>query len=217
MSVEKDLKSENTVSLTAIYIGTLTLVVLVQWGVLEAFAVTERLLKQAFVAAVITSFGALLSHILPNSVKHALVFLRIRNVLPGHRCKTLCANDPRLSTVLLQEKWPDLFVRDMEEAEQNAYWYKAIYSPVKNTPEVLQAHRSFLLYRDAFSGLFVLLVGSLAWQYLSPHVSLPSLGLWSLLTLFGVILLLAQACRQSGNRMVTNAAAVGIAKSVDNT
>ncbi|MCY4362892.1 MAG: hypothetical protein OXE42_12025 [Gammaproteobacteria bacterium] len=211
MSREKDLKSQNTVPLTAIYVGTLTLMVLVQWGVLEAFAFTDQLFKQSFVMAAITSFGALLSHILPNSVKHALLFLRISNVLPGHRCKTLCANDQRLSMVLLQEKWPELFVHDMAEVSQNAYWYKEIFSPVKDTREVLQAHRSFLLYRDAVSGLFVLLTAMLLWQYLAVYVSLSSLGHWSLLVLISVILLCSQASRQSAYRMVTNAAAVGIA------
>ena len=101
-------------------------------------------------------------------------------------------------------------IQDIEESAQNAYWYREIYSPVKNTPEVLQAHRSFLLYRDAASGLFIFLIGLLVWPVIAVLVSLPSPGVWSLLLLVGVILLLGQAGRQSGERMVTNAAAVGL-------
>ena len=210
MAVEKDLKTQNIASLTAIYGGTFFLVALVHWGAEEVFAITTRLAKQACVMAAITSFGAVLSNFLPNSVKHILVFFRFCNVLAGHRCKTLCKKDPRLSVEHLEKRWPELFVQDIEESAQNSYWYREIYSPVKNAPEVLQAHRSFLLYRDAASGLFILLIGLLVWPVIAVLVSLPSPGVWSLLLLVGVILLLGQAGRQSGERMVTNAAAVGL-------
>lgn len=212
-----ELKSQNAVSLMGIYAGTLFLMVLVQLGIDEAFTFSHLLMKQTGIMAAITTFGAALSHLFPNSVKHALVFFRIRNVLPGHRCRTLCTKDTRLSMSLLQEKWPELYVEDMEESEQNAYWYSKIYSPVKNTPEVLQAHRSFLLYRDAVSALFIILLGLLAWRCLATYVEIPSLGTSSLLVLTVVILLLSQAGSQSGNRMVTNAAAVAITETVDNS
>ena len=98
----------------------------------------------------------------------------------------------------------------MKESEQNAYWYKKIYRPVRNSPEVLQSHRSFLLFRDAASGLFILLVGLLLWQAIAERISFPSLGTWSLVILAGVILVLCQAARQSGDRMVANAVAVAL-------
>ena len=210
MSVEKDLKAQNFTSLAAIYVGTFVLVAVVQWGVEDVFALTAQLAKQASVMAAITSFGAALSNFLPNSLKHTLVFLRFRNVLPGHRCEQICKKDPRLSVEYLEDRWPELFVQDMQEGDQNSYWYRRIYSSARNAPEVLQAHRSFLLYRDAAAGLFVLMIGLLIWRVLAVHVSLPSLGPWSLVLLIGVICLLTQAGRQSGNRMVANAAAVGL-------
>ena len=212
-----DLKTQNAVPLTAIYIVTLFLLVLVQWGIDEAFVFSELLLQQTYITAVITVLGAVLSNILPNTVKHILVFYRFRNVLPGHRCKEICGKDPRLSMENLKYKWPDLFGRDTEESAQNAYWYEEIYSPVKNTPEVLQAHRNFLLYRDAVSGLSILMIGLLVWQSLATLVSMPSISPWSLLLLVGLIILLAQAGRQSGIRMVTNSAAVGLTTENDLT
>ena len=213
----EDLKSQNAVSLMSIYAGTLFLIVLVQWGIDDAFTFSDQLMNHTSIMAAITIFGAALSHLLPNSMKHALVFFRIRNVLPGHRCRTLCTKDPRLSMVLLQEKWPELFLEDMEESEQNAYWYSKIYSPVRNTPEVLQAHRSFLLYRDAATALFVLLFSLLVWRCLAIYLALPSLGLSPLFILILLTLLLTQAGRQSGNRMITNAAAVAITETRDNS
>ena len=208
--MEKDLKAQNRPSLTAIYVGTFFLVALTHWSVEEAFAFTSRLAKQAGVMAIITAFGAVLSNSLSNSAKHILVFFRFRNALPGHRCKALCKKDPRLSMKRLENRWPKLFAQDMEECVQNAYWYDEIYKPVKNAPEVLQAHRSFLLYRDAASGLFILLIGLLVWRIIAAFTSWPSLGVWPLLLLVGVILLLCLAGRQSGNRMVTNAVAVAL-------
>ena len=206
--MEKDLKAQNVASMAAIYVGTFLLLGLVEWGTSVTFARTAQLAEKEFVMATITSFGAVLSNFLPNSVKHPLVFLRFHHVLPGHRCKRICKKDPRFSMEDLENRWPELFVQDMQESAQNSYWYKEIYSPARNDPEVIQAHRSFLLSRDAASGLFILLIGLSVWHVLSVHVSLPSLGPWSLLVLAGVILLLIQAGRQSGNRMVANAVAV---------
>ena len=215
--MEKDLKAQNLVSLTAIYVGTFFLVALVHWSVEEVFTFTNQLAKQAYVMAAITSFGGVLSNFLPNSLKHILIFFRFRNVLPGHRCKMICEKDPRLSIEHLENRWPELFAQDMEENKQNSYWYREIYSLVRNAPEVLQAHRSFLLYRDAASGLFVIMIGLLVWRFIAVCVSLPSLGGWSLLSLLGVILLLGQAGRQSGNRMVVNAVAVGLLSKDEST
>ena len=151
-----------------------------------------------------------MSNFLPNSAKHILVFFRFHNVLPGHRCKRICEKDSRLCVEHLEKKWPELFVEDMDASAQNSYWYSKIYSPARNAPEVLQAHRSFLLYRDAASGLFILMIGLLVWRVLSNYFLLPSLGGWPLSFLLVIFLLIAQAARQSGNRMVVNAVAVSL-------
>ena len=206
--MEKDLKAQNVPSLTAMYVGTLFLVAFVHWSVEEVFAVSLQLGQQVLVVAAITSFGAVLSNILSNYLKHPLVYFRFRNVLSGHRCRRICTKDPRLLSSDLERQWPMLFLREMKESEQNAYWYKKIYRPVRNAPEVVQAHRSFLLFRDAAAGLFVLLLGLLLWKAASEFVPIPSLSIWSAVILVGVVLLLCQAARQSGDRMVANAVAV---------
>ena len=103
-----------------------------------------------------------------------------------------------------------LFLQDMKGSEQNAYWYREIYRPVRNEPEVVQAHRSFLLFRDAAAGLFVLLLGTLLWKAIGDFVPIPSLSTWSVVILVGVVVVLSQAARQSGDRMVANAVAVAL-------
>ena len=195
----------------SIYLGTFVLLALVHWGAEEALQFSGELTSQAAAAAIITIVSAALSDFLPNSVKHSLVYFRFRNALPGHRCKQICRGDPRFSMDRLATRWPRLFAEDMPENEQNAYWYEKIYLPVRNAPEVLQAHRYFLLYRDSASGLFVLLVGLLLWRAAALHMSLASPGNWPLLLLVGIILLLCQAGKLSGQRMVKNAVAQAIA------
>ena len=206
--MEKDLKAQNVRALTAIYGGTLFLVAAIHWSVEDVFAVSLQLGQQVFVVATLTAFGAVLSNFLPNWLKHPLVYFRFRNALSGHRCRRICTKDPRLLLADLQREWPLLFAEKMNESEQNSYWYTEIYRPVRNEPEVVQAHRSFLLFRDAAAGLFVLLLGLLLWKLTGELVSLPSLNYWSTALLVGVVLILCQAARQSGDRMVANAVAV---------
>lgn len=208
--MEKDLKAQNARTLTAMYVGTLLLVAVVHWGFEEVFKFSLQLGEQVLVVAAITAFGGVLSNFLPNGIKHPLVYCRFRNVLSGHRCRSICEKDPRLLSDDLERRWPRLFLHEMEEVEQNAYWYKEIYRPVRNEPEVLQAHRSFLLFRDAATGLFLLLVGILLWKVVGAAAPVQSLSIWSAVILAGLFLLVSQSARQSGDRMVANAVAVAL-------
>ena len=208
--MEKDLKAQDGWSLTAMYVGALLLVAFVHWGLEEVFAFSLQLGEQALVVAAITAFGGVLSNFLPNHWKHPLVYWRFRNVLSGHRCRSICERDPRLLSSDLQRKWPLLFLHEMKEDEQNAYWYNEIYRPVKNEPEVMQAHRSFLLFRDAAAGLFLFLGGLLLWKVVGEAVPVQSVSIWSAVVLSGMFVLISLAARQSGDRMVANAVAVAL-------
>lgn len=208
--MEKDLKAQNARPLTVMYVGTLLLVAVVHWGAEEVFTFSLHLGEQVLVVAVITAFGGVLSNFMSNTVKNPLVYWRFQNVLSGHRCRSICERDPRLLSEDLKRKWPALFLDDMEEDEQNAYWYKEIYRSVRNEPEVLQAHRNFLLYRDAAAGLFLLLIGILSWKAISEAVPVQSVSIWSAVILAGMYVLVSRAARQSGDRMVANAVAVAL-------
>ena len=129
--MEKDLKSQNGWPLTAMYVGTLLLVAVVHWGVEEVFKFSLQLGEQVLVVAAITAFSGVLSNFLPNDLKHPLVYWRFRNVLSGHRCRSICEKDPRLLSGDLKRRWPRLFLHEMKEDEQNAYWYNEIYRPVR--------------------------------------------------------------------------------------
>ncbi len=208
--MDRDLKAQNLRDLTAIYGGTLFLIVVVQWSVEEAFKFSLQLGQQALSGAAIASFGGVLSNFLPNRIKHILIYHRLRNVISGYRCRSICLNDPRLLSADLEKKWPSLFFEKMQEKDQNDFWYREIYRTAKNEPEVVQAHRNFLLYRDTASGLSVLLLGLLLWNIVSRVVVVPALSMWSIVTVLVVVLILCQAARQSGDRMVANAVAVAI-------
>ena len=206
--MEKDLKSQNIIPLTGIYAGVFVLLASVHWGAEKAFEVSNQLFQNGLVGMVITAFGGVLSNFLPNAAKYGLLYFRLRHQLPGHRCKHICKKDPRISFERLEQRWPELFAEEMDPSSQNSFWYSEIYWPVRNSPEVLQAHKSFLLYREAASGLFVLLIALLLSSVLASRFPSPSLGGWSFLLLVAMLLILCQAARQSGQRMVTNAVTV---------
>jgi hypothetical protein len=87
----------------------------------------------------------LLTSILPAELKQALVFWRMRDVLPGHRAFSVYAlKDPRIDVARLRAaigEFPAL-ARD-----QNSLWYR-LFQQVEAEPRVAQAHRHFLLFRD---------------------------------------------------------------------
>lgn len=216
--VEKDLKAQNMWPLTIIYGGTILLMAVLHLGLEEAFEFSRGLWEHALVVAGITVFGSVLSNVIPNRGKYVLVYWRFRNALSGHRCSEICAQDSRLHLADLQHQWPELFKHEMNADEQNAYWYKHIYSSVQNTPEVVQAHRTFLLCRDATTGLFLLFVLMVVWTVVSKTeiVSVPSVSSWSSLVPLVVGFLCSLAARQSGDRMVANAVVVALRTSKDN-
>ena len=204
--MEKSLQAQNAVSLIAIYAGTFIVLASVQWGAQEAVALSAWL-AEAGAVATMTSFAGMVSNLLPNSAKHVIVFLRLRQMLPDHRCKITCKDDPRFRMHDLEHRWPELFAKDIKESDQNSYWYKHIYAPVQDAPQVVQAHRSFLLYRDAIAGLTILLVCFLVWRIAAVYLPIQYPSTWALLVLLAVNVVVGQVARQSGNRMVANAVA----------
>ena len=112
----------------------------------------------------------------------------------------------RGSARTLKRRWPELFAKEVQESDQNSYWYKHIYGPARDAPQVLQAHGSFLLYRDALAGLTVLFVGLLGWRVAASYWPVQHPTTWVLVLLL-VSFVVGQAARPSGHRMVTNAVA----------
>ena len=152
----------------------------------------------------------MLSNLIGHNIKHKLVFTRISNEMPGSRCQTLCKKDPRIDMVVVEAKWPEVFAEATSVNDRNSLWYRKIYKGVKDTPEVVQAHRNFLLYRDVFSGLIGVGVIVLGWSIWGP-VDLFGPIKTSVFVVLGVFTLVSMiAARNAGNRFVVNAVATAI-------
>ncbi len=168
------------------------------WAGLELFT------ADSVAMAVITLLAALFSSLLPVAIKHQLVYLRLKNVLPGHRFMQLAANDQRIDLVLLQQKVVPLMPMQATEELQNRIWYRHIYQPLQNAPLVKDAHKVFLLWRDgmvvSLSCALLMLIGI----YCVPSVA-QMFNLYSLMVPFCFALTCGAAANNCGKRFVTNA------------
>lgn len=201
-----DLKKENSSSLFLILAASM---------VVSAFFQFDLKAVSNFVdAAVVGGSGVMLSAVLvmianliPHSIKHKLVFTRLKNELAGCRVDSLCRKDPRIDYELAQARWPSVFEEGIDPGTRNSRWYQQIYKPVRNEPSVLQAHRSFLLYRDAFSGLLLIFLATLALTLFGKTIFhfTPNPTIFAVQGTLAVFALVA--ARISGSRFVVNAVA----------
>jgi hypothetical protein len=145
----------------------------------------------------------LLTSLIPADVKAILVYWRVKDVLPGSRAFSRYARrDERVDVDALKAKIGQ-FPRSGKD--QNSLWYR-LFKERDNEPEVSQAHRLFLLFRD-LAALSVLL------SVVAPVVLLAlGAGLTNAATataVFGVqYLACAVAARSHGVRMVCNVLAL---------
>ncbi|MBN9478921.1 MAG: hypothetical protein J0I52_01660 [Bordetella sp.] len=138
----------------------------------------------------------------PPSVKGALVFWRIREILPGHRAFTLHAlKDPRVDADRLTSLLPPAMDTG---AQQNALWYRW-FKEVESEPSITDAHRRYLALRDCTVLLALLTL-------LSPVLGLVDVQTWpGAFKLTGVCavgyLLVMFAARNAAHRFVRNVVA----------
>lgn len=202
--MDQDLKRENNRNIFLIIAASLACSALIQIGV----ASITRFVDLAVVGGgglLLSVVLVMLANLLPHDVKHKLVFLRIKNEMPACRVHVLCRNDPRIEYEALESRWPDIFGKDIDEAARNSRWYQQIYKSVRDKNEVRQAHRNFLLYRDTFSGLLIILLGVIVCFFVG---DLPFIGQLkpSVIYVLAVFLILALAAANvAGKRLVVNA------------
>lgn len=205
----KNLKDKNKLLLAMLMGAPLLLILILQIGLDNAKATVDYFVAAAGLIAVSSAVLVMLSDIIPQSLKHKLVFLRLWNELPGHRCDKLCFSDPRLAEDELKATWQNVFGDHVSKKQRNGLWYKHIYKPVMDSPQVQSAHQKFLLYRDATAGSLVIIILLAAWAWC--EVSIPHLGElhpWAI-TIQGLFIITMLFCAQSnGNRMVVNATVV---------
>lgn len=197
------LKAQNLPSLTSIIIAQLSVAYALSnsgfdWSSVEVFS------PETVVVTLIMLAAALFSSLLPASVKHQLVFLRLNNALPGHRFLQLAEHDQRIDLFTLHLKVLPLMQLNATEEQQNRVWYQHIYHPHQNTPLVKDAHKAFLLWRDSLVvSLFTALLLAIGVQTL-PAVAAVFSPLSFLVSVF-FVLATGCAANHNGKRMVTNA------------
>ncbi|WP_422473686.1 hypothetical protein [Endozoicomonas sp. ALB032] len=165
------------------------------------------------VAAVVflPAVAQLLANLLPNQIKCKLIFLRWKNEMPGSRAHKLCETDPRINVENASRVWPKLFCANTTEKDRNRIWYQDIYRLVQDTPQVYQSHGSFLLYRDAFAGLFILFCTSVLFYLFKIELGgTGELAIEAVLALAFSTALAMIVARNMGNRFVVNAIAVAL-------
>lgn len=150
-----------------------------------------------------------LSHLMPADLKNALVFLRWRNVLPGHRFIQLAEKDARIDIDLFKTRVVDYESLKSDNKNQNSYWYREFYRPVTNHDEVASTHKSYLLYRDAAAVSLISAI-ILVLAKLLIDIQMAQIGFDSV-CVFGVAIIgFIVAARNAGQRMITTAIAVSL-------
>lgn len=202
--MEIDLKKENSKNIFLIMAASLAASAFFQFE-LESISTTTEMFTAGGTSLMLSVILVMLANIIPQSVKHKLVFTRIKNELPACRVDKLCGNDHRVEYEKLVNRWPEVFSQEIDDATRNSRWYKQIYKPVKDKKEVLQAHRSFLLYRDSFSGLTLIFLGTLTWSLVGNPEVIGEIRPVVLLIQGALTILSLIAARVAGNRFVVNA------------
>ena len=151
----------------------------------------------------------LIVNVLPHDVKSMLVYWEPLGVLPGCEAFTKYGpRDPRIDMASLKKNVGAL---PTESNEQNSKWYK-LYKQVPNEPEVQEAHKLFLMYRD----MAVLSLPLVALVPLSLNVAGVSNSTLALAAGLFVVqyLLTAFSARWSGIRFVCNVLAIHSARKI---
>lgn len=146
-------------------------------GIKAALTGAANLLPVGLAVAVTTIANGLL----PSAMKERLVFLRWKDVLPGHRAFSVHAQaDPRIDFTRLQRACGNKIPGAAKD--QNSLWYR-FYLEVQDVPAVLQVHRDYLLLRDytGLAALFLIGFGLAALFFVAP---------WKACAIYFVILLL---------------------------
>lgn len=204
--MENDLKKENSRNIFLIMAASIVLSAFFQLG---SKSITS-LIELAVVGGgslMLSAVLLMLANIIPQNIKHKFVFTRLKNELPACRVDQLCRKDSRVEIDVVKKRWPEVFSDDIDGNTRNSRWYQQIYKPVKDTREVLQAHRTFLLYRDAFSGLALIFLATIVWSLIGNSKIIGEIKPIVFFIQGALMILSLIAARISGNRFVVNAVA----------
>jgi hypothetical protein len=123
-----------------------------------AFPTTGQIWDHAAAAGIVAVAATLVQDLVPKPLKETLIFWRLRNRLPGHRCfSARSLSDPRID----RRQIPDVDgLAAQGPAEQNNTWY-AQYRKVSERPAVSHYSFRYLAWRDTATLLALLTAISL--------------------------------------------------------
>lgn len=154
----------------------------------------------------------LVVNVLPHKVKCMLVYWKPLGWLPG--CEVFSKYGPADARIDMEALERNVGALPTEPNKQNARWYQ-LYKQVEVEPEISEAHRNFLMYRDmAVLSLPFIALAPLCLYFAgaSPGAQWVSAGLFTL-----QYVLTSVSGRNNGIRFVTNVLAVHSARSVPTT
>jgi hypothetical protein len=209
-STQRSLKAGNMTWLVSLALLDIAmLLVFASPTVIDATSLTLLMGMRAALMMVLPMAVLLLSGLVPHNVKATLVYWKLKNVLPGHEAFTKYGPaDPRVDMAALRKNVGAL---PSEPAGQNAFWYK-LYRRVESETPVVDAHKMYLLWRDAAAlslPLIIALPLLLRWNGASTNAA------WIACAIFAMqYFLTAIAARHSGTRFVCNVLAIHSTKRI---
>jgi hypothetical protein len=175
--------------------------------IIDAFAADDFLALRLAAAMLLPVPVLLLVNILPSGTKACLVYVRLRDALPG--CRAFSKHgpaDPRVSVSTLKSLVGTLPTRP---TEQNALWYR-LFKQVEDDIGVLEAHQAFLLYRD-MAALSLPLVALVPLTLRTAAIG-SGTAMLALAFFIGQLFVCIICARHQGIRLVTNVLAVHCAR-----
>jgi hypothetical protein len=161
-------------------------------------AMATKLLSVVLAPAAILLLGSLMSA----DLKSAIVFWRVKDVLPGHRAfSKYMALDVRINIEKLKSRLGEL--PETPESQQ-AEWYR-IYRLHHQEPAVIDANKRFLLFRDlaSVSALVAMIIPAIFWVTAQYEVIRPAAVVFAIQYVLGAI-----AAQLAGIRLVKTVLAI---------
>lgn len=209
-NAERSLKSLNMKWLVLLAIADmLTVLLFVVPEMLIDTTLTQVAIGRILTTTLMPVLVLLVVNVLPHDIKSMLVYWRPRGILPG--CEAFTKYGPGDNRIDMTALKKNVGALPTDPIEQNAKWYR-LYKLVSNEPEVAEAQKLFLMYRDmAVLSLLLILPFPVTLYFVGSSVG----AQWLAAAIISVqYLLTAISARWSGIRFVCNVLAVHSAKKV---
>lgn len=172
-------------------------------GVSDLRMLTEFDWSEVAALTIFAAISLVLVNLVPAAVAERIIFLRIKNYLPGNRALSIVEKDDRLDLKVVEQRWPDLL--NIPRGRSNAWWYQNIYRPVRDEPGVASSHLTYLFFRDAFSASAIMILAGVLWNFTVGEIDGVHPPTFTAISLILIIaILLGVSAGNAGRRMVAN-------------